>query len=41
MFFIQPSEAADTKIQLPGLDENIDEPPAKRLRERIRTDGEK
>ncbi|KAJ8925853.1 hypothetical protein NQ315_009705 [Exocentrus adspersus] len=37
----QPSEASDTKIQLPGLEEEMDEPPAKRLRERIKPDNEK
>lgn len=31
---VQPSEASETKIQLPGLEDEIDEPPAKRLRER-------
>lgn len=36
----QPSEASETKIQLPGL-EDLDEPPAKRLRERIRIDVDK
>ncbi|KAJ8934137.1 hypothetical protein NQ314_013596 [Rhamnusium bicolor] len=38
---VQPSEASDTKIQLPGLEEDIDEPPAKRLRERIKVDVDK
>ncbi|XP_018561766.1 sister chromatid cohesion protein PDS5 homolog B [Anoplophora glabripennis] len=38
---VQPSEASDTKIQLPGLEEEVDEPPAKRLREGIKVDVEK
>ncbi|XP_074036685.1 cohesin associated factor B pds5 [Leptinotarsa decemlineata] len=38
---VQPSEASDTKIQLPGMEEDIDEPPAKRLRERIKVDVDK
>ncbi|XP_072386010.1 sister chromatid cohesion protein PDS5 homolog B isoform X2 [Diabrotica undecimpunctata] len=38
---VQPSEASDTKIQLPGLEEEINEPPAKRLRERIKLDVDK
>lgn len=29
----RPAEASETRIQLPGLEEEIDEPPAKRLRE--------
>lgn len=39
----QPSEASDTKIQLPGLEETIDEPPVKRLKtkERIKVDVDK
>ncbi|XP_017780712.1 PREDICTED: sister chromatid cohesion protein PDS5 homolog B isoform X2 [Nicrophorus vespilloides] len=37
---VPPSEASETKIQLPGL-EDIDEPPAKRLRERIKVDIDK
>ncbi|XP_065167677.1 sister chromatid cohesion protein PDS5 homolog B-B-like isoform X2 [Atheta coriaria] len=36
----QPSEASETKIQVPGL-EDIDEPPAKRLRERIKLEMDK
>ncbi|KAJ8966750.1 hypothetical protein NQ317_011164 [Molorchus minor] len=32
----QPSEASDTKIQLPGLEEDLDEPPAKRLRDKTK-----
>lgn len=40
--YLQPSEASETKIQLPGLEEDIDEPPAKRLRDRdIKIDMEK
>ncbi|XP_063982810.1 sister chromatid cohesion protein PDS5 homolog B isoform X1 [Diachasmimorpha longicaudata] len=29
----QPAEASETRIQLPGMEEEIDEPPAKRTRE--------
>ncbi|KAH1008037.1 sister chromatid cohesion protein PDS5 homolog B-B [Dendroctonus ponderosae] len=36
---VQPSEASDTKIKVPGLeDTEEEEPPAKRLRERIKND---
>ncbi|XP_050315656.1 sister chromatid cohesion protein PDS5 homolog B [Anthonomus grandis grandis] len=41
---VQPSEASETKISVPGLEESsIQEegPPAKRLRERIRNDEDK
>ncbi|XP_066263104.1 sister chromatid cohesion protein PDS5 homolog B [Euwallacea similis] len=38
---VQPSEASDTQIQVPGLGETaLDEPPAKRLRERIKNDDD-
>lgn len=37
---VSPSEASDTQIQLPGL-EDMEEPPAKRLRERIKIDLDK
>lgn len=38
---VHPSEASDTKIHVPGLEVNEeDEPPAKRLRERIRNDDD-
>ncbi|XP_063905730.1 sister chromatid cohesion protein PDS5 homolog B isoform X1 [Zophobas morio] len=37
----QPSEASETKIQLPGLEEELDEPPVKKLRERIKVDVDK
>ncbi|XP_019881586.2 sister chromatid cohesion protein PDS5 homolog B isoform X1 [Aethina tumida] len=32
---VQPSEASDTKIQLPGLEDDIDDPPSKRICNRI------
>ncbi|CAG9762008.1 unnamed protein product [Ceutorhynchus assimilis] len=36
---VQPPEASDSKIQVPGLeDADVDEPPAKRLRDRTRHD---
>ena len=38
---LQPSEASETKIQLPGLEEELDEPPVKKLRERIKVDVDK
>jgi sister-chromatid-cohesion protein PDS5 len=38
---VQPSEASETKIQLPGLEEELDEPPVKKLRERIKLDVDK
>ncbi|KAJ3648585.1 hypothetical protein Zmor_020378 [Zophobas morio] len=38
---VQPSEASETKIQLPGLEEELDEPPVKKLRERIKVDVDK
>ncbi|KAF7284502.1 cohesin associated factor B pds5 [Rhynchophorus ferrugineus] len=39
---VQPSEASETKIHVPGLeDADVEEPPAKRLRERIKNDEEK
>lgn len=38
---VQPSEASETKIHVPGLEDNeVEEPPAKRLRERIKNDDE-
>lgn len=37
----QPSEASETKIQLPGLEDVLDEPPPKRLREHIKIDVDK
>lgn len=39
IYLFQPSEASDTKIKVPGLeDTEEEEPPAKRLRERIKND---
>ncbi|XP_064211687.1 sister chromatid cohesion protein PDS5 homolog B isoform X2 [Tribolium castaneum] len=38
---VQPSEASETKIQLPGLEEDLDEPPVKKMRERIKLDVDK
>ncbi|KAI4466781.1 androgen induced inhibitor of proliferation as3 / pds5-related [Holotrichia oblita] len=38
---IKPSEASETKIQLPGLEDVLDEPPPKRLREQIKIDVDK
>nr|CAI5853212.1 unnamed protein product [Callosobruchus analis] len=35
---VQPSEASDTKIQLPGMEEEADEPPSKKARENIDVD---
>ncbi|CAH0549988.1 unnamed protein product [Brassicogethes aeneus] len=35
---VQPSEASDTQIQLPGLEDVEEQPPSKRLRERIKQD---
>ncbi|KAK9873896.1 hypothetical protein WA026_002248 [Henosepilachna vigintioctopunctata] len=38
---VQPSEASETKIQLPGLEEEeSEEPPVKRTRERIKLDSD-
>lgn len=41
---VQPSEASETKIQLPGIDNNEgenEEPPAKKARERIKGESDK
>ncbi|XP_018334153.1 sister chromatid cohesion protein PDS5 homolog B [Agrilus planipennis] len=38
---VKPSEASETKIQLPVLEESLDEPPAKRLRKRMKMELEK
>ncbi|XP_060530808.1 sister chromatid cohesion protein PDS5 homolog B isoform X1 [Cylas formicarius] len=37
----QPSEASETKIHVPALEEGLEEPPTKRLRERIKVGEEK
>ncbi|KAL1497514.1 hypothetical protein ABEB36_008461 [Hypothenemus hampei] len=37
---VKPSEASETKIQVPGLEDRDIEPPAKRLRERMKNDDD-
>ncbi|XP_060530817.1 sister chromatid cohesion protein PDS5 homolog B isoform X2 [Cylas formicarius] len=38
---VLPSEASETKIHVPALEEGLEEPPTKRLRERIKVGEEK